>query len=194
MKKPTLDELGVKYKTDKSKLLHGYLSHYEKYFGNPETVQKFVEIGLQRGKEWRFEDLLLPSMRVWHDYFDKAFFYGFDIKELKPISDRMYLHVGDQGNLQDLIDFSNEVGDGIDILLDDGSHKPTHQLATFAVFWPKISRGGVYVIEDCNALVQKEYPRDCRIHKLIKPFLVDKEHYWIPSKSAGEKSSLVIIK
>src|SRR5690606_2464121 len=117
-----------KWKTDKSSMLHGYLEHYEKHFGDPDTVTKFVEIGLQRGREWRFDDMLLPSMRVWCDYFKKAFFYGFDIKNLDPINDRMSLYVGDQGNLSHLMSFSDMVGGGIDILLDDGSHKPTHQL------------------------------------------------------------------
>lgn len=38
--------------------------------------------------------------------------------------------------------------EGFDILLDDGSHVPEHQFASFVHMWSAIRPGGVYMIED----------------------------------------------
>lgn len=189
-----LDKLGIKYGTDKSSLLHGYLDHYQKHFKSPKKVSKVVELGLQRGREWRQEVNLLPSLRMWQDYFPAAHVYGFDIKPYQALNDKMTICQGDQGKLSDLLSFAAVVGDQIEILIEDGSHKPTHQLATFLVFFPLMKKGGVYILEDCKAIVQDTYPTDCQILNLIAPILLHEEHYFIPSLSAGEKSAIAIIK
>lgn len=189
-----LNELGLKFKTDKSSLLHGYLDEYEKLFPDPDSVKKVVEIGLQRGREWRHEDSLLPSLRMWGEFFPNAKLIGFDIKKLDPVSDRMTIIQGDQGNESDLIYLEYFIGDDVDFILDDGSHNPIHQLHTFFYLFDCLKSGGVYIIEDCNALVQKEYPSDFRIAHLINPILSKYVHEWINSKSAGPKSSLAIVK
>ena len=51
----TLNQLGIKYHTDKSTLLHNYLNEYEKLFLNPNEVKNVCEIGLQRGGTWRIK-------------------------------------------------------------------------------------------------------------------------------------------
>jgi len=38
--------------------------------------------------------------------------------------------------------------DSLDVVIDDGSHKPLHQLLTVAYFLPKLKPGGMIVIED----------------------------------------------
>lgn len=188
-----LDALGVKYVTDKSSLMHGYLEKYEDMLPKSMFAEKIVEIGLQRGGKWR-TDQTMPSVRMWLDYYPEATVYGFDKQYLSSFDSRFIFYRGDQSRMYDHIRFGEIVGYGIDVLLDDGSHRPSHQLLTFLYFWPKISKYGCYVIEDCNAVVQNEYPENHRIHELIKPYLVDKVHYWVDSQSAGPQSSLVIIK
>jgi cephalosporin hydroxylase len=36
----------------------------------------------------------------------------------------------------------------LDVILDDGSHKWSHQIISFETLWPHVSTGGVYIVED----------------------------------------------
>ena len=46
----TLDELAIKYKTDKSSLLHNYTEKYDRHFSHlREKDIKVLEIGIQDG-------------------------------------------------------------------------------------------------------------------------------------------------
>lgn len=190
-----LNELGVKYGTDKSSLLHDYLVEYEKEFPEPEKVEKVVELGLQRlNKKWR--DSKLPSVNMWLEFFPNAHVYGFDKQDIKS-SDRFSFFKGDQGRIKDHMEFGGKVNSwDIDFVIDDCSHRPTHQLLSLLYLFPRLKTGGVYIIEDTNALVQKDYAVEMRATSAIEPYLemMDCTYRWIESKSAGEKSSLIIRK
>lgn len=70
----TLDEIGLKYNTDKSSRAHGYLDFYEKYF--PKDLQgRILEIGVMDGY----------SLKMWNEYYSKAEIIGIDIKEPQPL-------------------------------------------------------------------------------------------------------------
>jgi hypothetical protein len=43
------------------------------------------------------------------------------------------------------------VSDKLYFINDDGSHIPEHQLLTFNILFPKLTSGGVYIIEDTEA-------------------------------------------
>ena len=188
-----LNDLGLKYGTDKSTLLHNYLNKYEPYFANPTDVKKILEIGLRRGGKWKNEHIT-PSLEMWGEFFPNAKLYGFDIKYLKTQNQRISLSQGDQSNMDDMVKLSNSIGAGLDFIIDDGSHLPSHQLVTFLLLFPNLKENGVYIIEDCNAVAQSKYIREEQIHAIIKPYLGHIEHYWISSDTAGEKSSLILIK
>lgn len=187
-----LNELGVKYGTDKSSLLHDYLVEYEKYFKNPEDVQDILEIGLQRGGKWRNENIS-PSLAMWGEFFPKATLYGFDIKNLKFNDPRVRFFRGDQGSVFDVMKFANATPK-FDFIIDDGSHYADHQMITFLALWPKVKSGGIYIIEDMNPVVQRELKKENKIHSLIENYTKEFEHYWVDSKNSGPKSSLVLIK
>lgn len=195
MKKGNLDQIGVKYGTDKSSLLHDYLNQYEKYFGDPSKIETVVELGLQRQSgEWK--NYSLPSVRMWLEYFPNAEVFGFDKQQIKPMH-RFHFFNGDQGRIFHLMQFKNMLGGRyIDILVDDCSHRPTHQLLSFIYFWPYIRSGGIYVIEDTKPIIRRQYESKYWIENVIDPYLGDdvKKTVWIDSKSSGEKSSLLIIK
>lgn len=37
-----------------------------------------------------------------------------------------------------------------DIVIDDGSHQPAHQILSFETIWPMVNPSGYYVIEDMH--------------------------------------------
>lgn len=188
-----LNELGLKYGTDKSSLLHNYLVEYEKFFTNPTDVKKVVEIGLRRGGKWRNQHEM-PSLQMWGEFFPNAHLYGFDLRNLKSPDSRITFFKGDQSNMDMLVKFGNIVGEDLDFVIDDGSHKASDQLFSFLFLFPRLKKGGVFIIEDLNPVVQREYPKQEQIHAIIEPYIKGLKIHWIKSDSAGEKSSLVIIK
>lgn len=192
MEKQSLDELGVKYGTDKSSLLHNYLHQYEKYIKSPESFKHILEIGLQRGGKWRNEHTS-PSLSMWGEFFPNATLYGFDIKNLNFLDPRVRFSKVDQGNLAELISVVS-VMPSLDFVIDDGSHINTHQIQTFLAIWPLMKEGSIYIIEDMNPVVQRDVLEGYKIHNLIQPYIESHEYYWIDSDNAGLKSSLLIIK
>lgn len=55
---------------------------------------------------------------------------------------------GDQSNCADLQSLALRIATKIDVVIDDGSHHPYHQLRTFLFLFPYLPPGGIYVIED----------------------------------------------
>lgn len=58
--------------------------------------------------------------------------------------------IGSQADPAFLSHIKGNYSDGFDIILDDGSHVPEHMFTTFALMWPLIRPGGVYLIEDVH--------------------------------------------
>lgn len=63
----TLDELSVKYGTDKGSLKHNYMPFYEKHL--PKNPKKILEIGVLKG----------ASLAMWSEYFPEAIIHGLDL-------------------------------------------------------------------------------------------------------------------
>ena len=189
-----LNELGIKYHTDKSSLLHDYLKEYEKHFTNPSEIKYVCEIGLQRSGKWKIQGKELPSVKMWLEFFPNAFFYGFDLKDLRSKTDRSIIIQGNQGDEKDLHRLWTLLPNEVDFIIDDGSHEAQHQIKTFEKLFPKLKKGGVYIIEDCNPVVQKDLPKEEKIHSLIAPYLKIYQHTWVASKTAGKQSSLIIVR
>lgn len=193
-KKPTLDELGVKYITDKSSLFHDYLTQYERFFPEPEKIEKVVELGLQRRSgQWKHSPL--PSVNMWLEFFPNAKIYGFDKQNLQSFN-RFTFFRGDQGRIKHHMEFGERTGWDLDFVIDDASHRCSHQLLSLLFFFPRLKSGGVYICEDTRALVQKEYDEKFWPENYFEQYLktMDCTWEWIPSASVGEKSSLVIVK
>lgn len=194
-KKQILNDLGEKYGTDKSNLLHGYLNVYESLFKKPDEVKKVVELGLQRkGGEWANSEL--PSVKMWLDFFPNAHVFGFDAQDLKIDHDRVTIHKGQQGRIKHHIEFSQQIGWDIDFVIDDCSHRPTDSLLSLLFFWPRLKKGGIYIVEDVQAVIQDEYPEWMRTENYLPQYIdhLNAQVKWVDSKSSGKNSSLVLIK
>jgi hypothetical protein len=128
---------GIEYKTDKL-THHGYERFYD-FFLLPYKNKNITlfEIGIDAGR----------SLKMWLKMFPKAKIYGMDI-------DHEYEHPkgkvfkGDQNSKSDLNKIIKTISKA-NIIIDDGSHKPEHQLFTFNyLFNNLLSDGGIYIIED----------------------------------------------
>lgn len=117
-----------------------YERHFRRFIGLPVTV---LEIGVMGG----------GSLDLWRRYFGpKASIYGVDInptcKSLEP--DHKIL-IGDQGSHEFWRTFKTLVP-SVDILIDDGSHRPEDQIVTLEEMLPHISPGGVFFCEDIHGI------------------------------------------
>lgn len=153
---------------------HHYIPIYDRYFsswrGKPV---RFLEIGVSGG----------GSLTMWRKYFgDAAIIYGIDIDERCTQFDGHggRVRIGSQSNADFLIDVVTEMG-GIDVILDDGSHKMRHIHASLEVLFPRLEEGGLYMIEDLHTAYWKGYGggfwRKGNFFNYVRE-LVDDVHRW----------------
>ena len=141
MAEPSLEEIGRKHGTDK--VTHGYLPHYERLFA-PFRHDTFslLEIGVRTGE----------SVRMWHDYFPHARIVGLDIEAVRlPDEAELTRYTFVQGSQDDPETLGRLAQEhALRVIVDDGSHLWSHQIATFQALFPTLSAGGVYICEDIH--------------------------------------------
>jgi trans-aconitate methyltransferase len=118
----TLDEIAIRYGTDKSSLFHNYAVKYDKLLSQfKEQFTNILEIGVYKGN----------SVRMWEEYFPNAIINGIDIDPnfKKHESERIKITIADQGNEVQLKELE-KLG-SFDFIVDDGSHIYNHQILTF---------------------------------------------------------------
>jgi len=105
-----------------------------------------------RGKEVRLLEIGLDelgSVRLWQRYFAEGLrLHGIDRDEKACSGENIQFHKVDQSSAAELQRFAASVGTTFDIILDDGSHAPAHQILSLTTLWPLLAPGGVYIIED----------------------------------------------
>lgn len=141
-----LDNLFLKYGTDKSSKAHNYASVYDRIFAQlRQTVKKVVEIGIFG----ETPENAGASLRAWEEYFPSAHIYGVDLFDYSFIdTERIHTIVADQGTIEGLEHILAVVGDDIDIIIDDGGHYMHQQQLSFGYLYKFLKNGGYYVIED----------------------------------------------
>lgn len=146
-----LTALGMKYGTDKA-FWHRYTSEYHRYFSPiRDTVKNYLEIGVWKG----------ASLRMFRDYFPNATITGVDLYVDNPkFGDRIDYVYGDQSNREGLAKLVEVLEEKpFDIILDDGSHKSDHQMLSFAMLWPLLKSGGIYVLENLHTSQNDATPK-----------------------------------
>jgi hypothetical protein len=128
-----------------------YERHFERFRGTSPTV---LEIGVMGG----------GSLEMWKEYFGQgANIIGLDInadcKNHEGVGIEIYIGSQDDEAIlnQILLRYPH-----IDIVIDDGSHLSNHMIASFEFLYPKISRNGVYLVEDTHTNYWEEWGGGCR--------------------------------
>jgi 8-demethyl-8-alpha-L-rhamnosyltetracenomycin-C 2'-O-methyltransferase len=122
---------------------HNYTPAYHELFKDRrEQVKWVLEIGVNYG----------CSLRMWKDYFPRAQIIGLDSNESCLFhEERIACFPADQFNERDLVDVVELLGKPeLDLIIDDGSHEPAHQIFSAQVLLPYLERDGIYIIEDID--------------------------------------------
>ena len=142
----TLQEIYVNYQNTNSGghgdkgTSHTYIDEYahllEPYRTKNSTI---MEIGVAHGE----------SLQMWNEYFTDVKIYGVDITfqdAAHLIGDPAYTLIEEDASSEAILKYLNGVV--FDVIIDDGSHKFEHQVASFNLLKNKMNAGGIYVIED----------------------------------------------
>ena len=117
---------------------HGYIPFYEGFFIN-RNIETIAEFGVYKGK----------SIRWLLERFPKAFIYGADILPLQsewPIDARFEFTQLDQGVGEQIHAFLSQCK--FDLIIEDGSHQPKHQISCLVEGLEALNPNGVYILED----------------------------------------------
>ena len=162
-----LCRLAEQYIVDKCpKYNHYYTPKYYEIL-RAKQYNKVLEIGIgyyDLMKRYTNENYVEgASLYMWKEFFKTAKVYGADIKNIKLQGIDTF--VVDQSNPTDLIDMMNQIGN-IDLIIDDGSHIPEHQIISFKTLWKYCN--DIYIIEDVTdidylANILKDEFQDCQV-------------------------------
>src|SRR6188474_973795 len=125
-----LEVLGEKF--DPSKQYLDYLRHYWRHLGDVRhQVRKVCEIGVETSN----------SVSMWEEFFPQATIHGIDIDPACRAFEkgRIRIHTGDQNDPTFLDQFVHETQGEFDLIIDDGSHVPSHQISTFERLFPVLA-------------------------------------------------------
>lgn len=127
-----LNDLGLKYGTDKASDNHNFLDFYEESL--PEDPKRLLEVGTYEG----------ASLAMWRDFYPAAEIVGIDIREPNGIE-------GVKEYKINMWDTDSLLGMGkFDIIVDDGSHMQADQQEMLKQGLKMLNPGGVFVMEDLH--------------------------------------------
>jgi len=157
---------------------HHYLAIYDQHFqalrhglGHPPRI---LELGVARG----------GSLQLWRKYFGPdARIVGIDSNSTcaNRVDPGSFVVIGDQSDRKILATAIDQLGGGVDLVIDDGSHLGRHQIASFEYLYPRLSAHGLYACEDIQYCYSAEYEggyqRDGTFVEYAKG-LIDQLHAW----------------
>lgn len=152
-----LNELMVKYGTDKQRDVHNYVQFYEQYFTKLKKEKlKILEIGIYR-PPINGHASVGASLKTWQDYFVNSKIYGVDLGTFKDVdSDRIQTIVANQetrykiGDINGLNDVIENFGSDYDVIIDDGGHTMLQQQLTLGFMFKFLKPKGLFIIEDLH--------------------------------------------
>jgi hypothetical protein len=120
-----------------------YFPIYHRHFAQfRDRAPNVLEIGVSGG----------GGLYMWRDYFGAdSTIVGIDIDEKSRISvgDDFPVYIGDQTDANLLREIQDKHG-SFDIVIDDGGHKVSQQIASFDLLYANMPERGVYLVEDTH--------------------------------------------
>jgi hypothetical protein len=140
-----LTQLAQEFGSDKWGV-HRYTPHYERHFAHLRDREMLVlELGIGG---YAREGQGGASLKMWKWFFPRAQVVGVDIQDKSFVDEpRIRAFQGSQTDRKLLRRIAKRFG-APTIVIDDGSHQPRHVIRSFAILFPMLADGGVYVIED----------------------------------------------
>lgn len=138
-----------------------YFKAYDRELSRFRDKQpKVLEIGVYKG----------ASLKLWKAFFGHgATIVGVDIDEAcRTYADegnRVFVEIGSQADNSFMQSVVERYGP-FDVVIDDGSHVASHQIASFNSLFPSgLKNGGLYLVEDLECMYwgHTDVFRDCRI-------------------------------
>jgi FtsJ-like methyltransferase len=157
---------------------HHYLAIYDQHFQSLRDRlgrgPRILELGVSHG----------GSLQLWRKYFGpEARIVGVDIDPacIDRVDPGSFVVIGDQTDPTVLAAAIEQLGGGVDLIIDDGSHLGRHQIASFEYLYPRLSVHGLYACEDIQYCYSSEfeggYRRDGTFVEYAKG-LIDRLHAW----------------
>lgn len=155
-----LAHLFQKYATDKGEL--GYTALYEILFRHRrKLINNLLEVGIgtmipdvHSTMVGFAGDGYQPgaSLRAWREYFARAHIYGMDVQpDTQFTEDRITTIRCDSTDKDHVERILGQIDKHFDIIIDDGSHDYTDQIATLENLFPFLTTGGTYIVEDLTS-------------------------------------------
>jgi hypothetical protein len=140
-----LPRLARIFETDKESW-HFYGRHYQEHFQALRLKNiTLLEIGVGGYKNPARGG---HSLRMWKTYFPNGRINGIDLLDKSAIEEpRIRTFAGNQVDEVFLKRVIAEIGTP-DIIIDDGSHRSEHVIASFKILFPLLNPDGIYVVED----------------------------------------------
>lgn len=158
-----LCKIAYKYGTDKCpQIKHSYTPFYYEYLKNKRnSTKKVLEFGIgHTRRNWHNpqeipKDKLVPnlqmgaSLKMWRDFFPNAQIYGADISPATMFEDkRIKTYLCDETDKKSVAKLVKEIGNDIDIVIDDASHHVEDQIKLAQYLLPLLKKDVIYIIED----------------------------------------------
>ncbi len=128
---------------------HHYIPLYDRYLTRFRgTGVRMLEIGVNKG----------GSLQMWRRFLGSdAVIFGIDINDDCADLDGLFgqVRIGSQSDTAFLEAVVEEMG-GLDVVLDDGSHKMSDIKTSLRTLFPFVDLYGVYLIEDLHAAYWKK--------------------------------------
>lgn len=151
----SLQNLGIKYDSDRSKNLVGnktYHQYYQEIFQN-HKIETILELGVYYGN----------GLCCLRDYFPNANLIGIDLslnsynKNLSNVN----LYESSQTDSYKLNEILSK-NPRLDLVIDDASHEVEKSIQSFNIIFPYLNSNGIYIIEDLQCF-------NTKYNKGIKP-------------------------
>lgn len=171
-----------------------YLEAYDRFLGprrygileggGMRRPTRLLEIGVREG----------GSLQIFQEFFgSNGQIVGIDIDnrcrkiEVSPAQ----IRIGDQSDREFLLSVTREFGTP-DIVIDDGSHLPKHQMASFETLWQQLNPGGIYIVEDLHTSYWREfgggYGKKAGFIEFVKD-AIDGMHMWYSRHKMTERGA-----